>query len=515
MAMKCSILTGRIWGRLPLRWNYHRNNAKPYGAWVISKRATGVKRWLIWPAAAIGGTLPFAAVVWAGSSIGYLLDDWLHLVLARALPDPFYLFTHDCMLGAFFRPLGTAWWWWLSRIGDPEPTMRHLIAAGLYLTGAIMIGLAVRAWRDDGRVGLTAAVLWLASPIGLSGLCWFSCAYDLLAVALAGLALWRGLRFIQYGWKPDLFFAGLAAMLAMWSKESALILPAVLLLLAWSAEFRQTRRTGVMTGIMFAIAMAVLIHRHLILGVWIGGYLEIEAPLSLSMAMKQALAALQEQAPGLFWRWGLLLTPTLILILHHRSTRRAAILGLAALAIAALPAITLMSSPSMLPVLPARYLVFAAAIGSFPLALVIVEDKKISRVGLMLIFLLILEGATVAFLGAKTTAKRAFIENSHISNVLTQAQALAADGQILVEQPTPRAVGVDAGVKALDRFLLPRIIVLNCGIPTHVVTTPEMARRLDLPWSRRMPHNPSQGFGLIWGEVWLPRERCGAPLVRN
>jgi len=456
------------------------------------------------------GLLIFCISAAASAGIGYMLDDWFHIVLARAMPHPFDPFFHDRMLGAFFRPVGIVWWWLAAKLGDPGPAVRHLAAALIQLVGAVMFGLAAKEWRNDDRVGMAAGLLCLSSPFAWACVGWLSCAYDLLALFFSGLALWRGLRYVRQGRTADCVLAGAATLAAMWSKESALVIPAVLFLLAISAEGgSRSRALKMALAAGIAVALAVM-HRRLVLGYWMGGYVKGQKSFTLAQSAGALWRVLQEQLPGWYWR-AAAIAAVIIMVLIRGKTRLSLLFSSAAAAIAALPALAIFSSPFMVTTMPARYFAMAAVMLGFPLALSVINGKKTANWGIVAVSILMVWGAATWVLGTKTMLARSQKEMAAVEKTILNIRQQPAGSQPIHVEYRTGVLGLDAAVKALRPDWRDRIVALNCNWPTHVVTPTEMAARLHLPWSDGTPRNPSQGFGLTWGEVIFPPERCMNP----
>ena len=455
------------------------------------------------------GVVCFGVLGFAAARSGFFLDDWLHLVLARALPDPLDPFLRDRMLGAFFRPLGVAWWRLLARLGDPGAPARHVAAALLHAGSAALLGLAAAAWRNDRRVGWAAGLLWLTSPVAWSAVAWLACGYDLLAVFFSALALWRGLRYLAEGKRLDLAVAIAATLLAAWSKESAYVLPFVALALALSAARSDRRRTIFLgCGMSDAVVLA-LIHRRVVLGFWLGGYGEVALPDQVPPPVwPNFFGAMHVQVPGWSIRFAALAALCVALFFLDREKRKTLLGGLAAALLAALPVLLLACSPSMLPVLPARYFVYGAFILAFPLAVALAGARLPKHLGTLLLVGFMLAGTASGVWGMRAFAARAQNEARDVALETRRAESAVASGKTTLIEST-RVVGIDAAVKATNPDLLGRIVVLNCGSPTHVVVTSAEAARLAPYWSPVLPANPGRGFGLVWGEVYLPKENCG------
>ncbi len=173
-------------------------------------------------AAALLLFLALAALYRDTLPIGFLNDDHVFLEqvrqrdLAAAIlaPDP---------LSNYYRPVSRQLYFFLIQgAADGRPMIFHLVNFALFLAGLALLGDLLSAFTSP--AGVMVGVTYFALLHGQRALLlWISCAQDLLALVgtLAALALYRRGRL---GWAT--FAYGAAAF----SKESALPLPALLLL---------------------------------------------------------------------------------------------------------------------------------------------------------------------------------------------------------------------------------------------------------------------------------------------
>jgi len=456
----------------------------------------------------IGGGICLAVLAVIEARIGYFLDDWLHLALSRAMPHPLDPFFHDRMLGAFFRPLGIAWWWLLAHLGDPGPGMRHLAALLLHALAAVSVGLAAGIWRKDRDTGWAAGLLWLTSPIALAAVGWLSCGYDLLAALFIAMTLWRGMIYVRNGHRGNLPVLFVCALAACWSKESAYALPLIVLPLLLSAVSVDRRRAAIAVGVSALAVAAALCHRYAILGQWLGGYRE-PRPVQWWKGLPQFLAAIQEQTPWWLIRLALLAFCLGAFFYLAKESRKPLAAGLAATAAAFLPTMVLLRTPSMLSVLPARYLSSVALISSFPLTCLFAFLSKKSRgAAVVLLALFMASGTVIGWQSGHVMKQRTASEKAQVDAVLDRVRNDFTAGHTIFCETGCKVVGIDAAIKTLEPEMLGKVIVLNCDFPTHVVVTNSQGKLLRRFWSSRLPANPSSGFGLVWGEARSDYKHC-------
>ena len=185
-------------------------------------RIQGLVRWGILAVAVAGLTALYAPSL----STGFLNDDFLFLEDARRAGLTESLTRLD-PLGNYYRPVSRPLYFrlLLPILGD-HPLAFHLFNYALFLVALALLADLLRVFLP--RTGVLVGLLYFALlPLQSVNLVWVSCAQDLLALvfALAAVACFR---------RGRTAFAALAYLLAVFSKESALPLP--LLLLLWPAR---------------------------------------------------------------------------------------------------------------------------------------------------------------------------------------------------------------------------------------------------------------------------------------
>jgi hypothetical protein len=186
-------------------------------------------------------------------------DDYVFLAFARHAPDPLVAFVRDQHGGEFYRPLPMLLWWLGGRAGGGSPLPFALLALGLHAGAALMLRALLGALGRPPVVAWLAAGLFAAAPQNLEVAYWYSASTDLLATlfvlgALAALARGRA------------FASAALALAAYLSKESALVLPALAVLVV-RAPWRRRLRVVVPHA---ALAAAVVMVRFRVLGGWGG-----------------------------------------------------------------------------------------------------------------------------------------------------------------------------------------------------------------------------------------------------
>jgi tetratricopeptide (TPR) repeat protein len=192
-----------------------------------------------------------------GLVLGLVGDDFTLLDAALRYPLGELLTGRHGIVG-FYRPVSRElyFWWWGGVVGL-GPGGFHLVNAATFAAVVVMILRLGSEWAGP-RAGRLAAAAFVLFPPGSALLSWVSCAQDLIALfwALVALLLYRDGR----RWP-----AALAVVLAALSKETAVVLPLVLLALDRQfhpkAPSRATlaRLAPSVLGIAVAVAVAVAV----------------------------------------------------------------------------------------------------------------------------------------------------------------------------------------------------------------------------------------------------------------
>jgi hypothetical protein len=226
------------------------------------------------PAAA--AALAGAAAIWAVPffvATTFVGDDHVFLAFARHAPNPLVAFVRDQHGGEFYRPLPMLLWWGLGRMGGGAAAPFALLALALHAAAAGLVGALVAALGRGRGAALVAAALFALAPQNLEAAYWYAASTDLLATTFTLASLVALVR--TRGVIPSAALA-LAAYL---SKESALVLPALALVVLGAAPTPESwRRRLARVAPHAALAAAVLVVRHRVLGGW-GGSGDPVAPL--------------------------------------------------------------------------------------------------------------------------------------------------------------------------------------------------------------------------------------------
>jgi hypothetical protein len=159
-------------------------------------------------------------------------DDYLFLAFARLEPNPLLAFVRDLHGGEYYRPLPMLLWWLLDRVGQGGPWPFALAGFLLHAGSAAMVVALGRGVGFTGRVALVAGALFLVAPAEREAALWFAASTDLLAT----LATLAALVFLLRKSRGCQVASVALAAVAYFSKETALVLPALGMAAKWAVS---------------------------------------------------------------------------------------------------------------------------------------------------------------------------------------------------------------------------------------------------------------------------------------
>ena len=163
-----------------------------------------------------------------------LLDDVDESEYIQSLSTPGALLRCDCY--GLFRPMKNLMFYGVMHLTPDTPEVRHGLSVGLYLVVVVLSFVLFRRLLSNERWALTATAIYALAPPQWAVVAWFSTINILMMVAGCWLALWAyDQARMQSQQRPRtaagwLLAAGAAYLLALFSYEGAVVLPALLML---------------------------------------------------------------------------------------------------------------------------------------------------------------------------------------------------------------------------------------------------------------------------------------------
>ncbi len=226
-------------------------NRRHPGFWVLATGA--IAAWTLF-------------VYWPFFEGYYFLDDYAFITIARYTDNPVLYFSETHFPGGlFYRPAGMLLWW---LIGAIDPGMQtQFVANWLLLVAAATLFLAVLIKAGLPRwPSLIVALLFCTHPVSTMTAGWLSNRFDLLASLGMFLALLGALRWFKGSAdRRALMLVACGTLVAVTSKETGLITPLVILVLALSSGDPRVRYWPLwISG--FVAAMYLLVRQALTTG---------------------------------------------------------------------------------------------------------------------------------------------------------------------------------------------------------------------------------------------------------
>jgi len=237
-----------------------------------------------------------ALLAWPILTAGYLSDDWAMLFFARhaGLRDTLVSFfppRADSPHAGFFRPLGLLLWQLAIPpfAGTPPPALpQHLLSLAFHAGSTVLVVALARA-RLSWAASLLAGALFALFPTHGECLGWISARFDLAATFFGLVAI---LLCSRDGARASALGAG-ALLLGLLTKESVLVVPALLVLYVWwLAPPDAVRRLATSLPLMAASTAVYLLVRFRALG-GLGGHLRDGVPIALGAGWSNVLDLLR------------------------------------------------------------------------------------------------------------------------------------------------------------------------------------------------------------------------------
>jgi hypothetical protein len=197
----------------------------------------------------------------------FIGDDHVFLAFARHAPNPLWAFVRDQHGGEFYRPVPMLVWWVLGRAFGGASWPFAALALALHVATATLLGVLLVGLGRSRPTGFLAAALFLLAPQNTEAAYWYAANTDLLATTftLAALVVLLGRSSASMG------ASAVLALIAYLSKESALILPALALVVLSAAPAPSSWRRRSLRILPHAgLAIAVVVMRRRVLGGWGG-----------------------------------------------------------------------------------------------------------------------------------------------------------------------------------------------------------------------------------------------------
>jgi tetratricopeptide (TPR) repeat protein len=194
----------------------------------------------------LGPLLAAAAILLAYASVwhaGFLWDDDAHVFTNPTIIGPLGLREIWTSAKANYFPLTMTSFWLQHKLWGLAPVPYHLVSVLCHVGAALLLWAVLRRLAVPGA--WLGALLWALHPVQVESVAWISELKNTQSAVFYLAAIWFFLRWVQGAEKlavtRDYALAIGAAVLAILSKSSTVMLPVVLGLLAWWLGRRRLR----------------------------------------------------------------------------------------------------------------------------------------------------------------------------------------------------------------------------------------------------------------------------------
>jgi len=185
---------------------------------VAKRELTSSLRWPLW----LGFVSAALVMYWPTIFLGFLSDDFI--LVQRAAE-----WNVAQVAPQLLRPLPIFVWAVILHVGGAAKAI-HILNILLHATNAYLASAIVAGWVPATRWAAIAGLLVVAAPLGPEAVAWSSGAFDLFAAASLMSAVLVARRSAT-SWNNILFVA--LALAALLSKETAVVLPLLVLVDGW------------------------------------------------------------------------------------------------------------------------------------------------------------------------------------------------------------------------------------------------------------------------------------------
>ena len=181
----------------------------------------------------------------------------------------------------FFRPLATLGFYVDHKLFGLAPQGFHIVNLLFHAACSILLAMVARLWaimagasrRRAETAALAAGLLFAGLPTHIEPVAWISCRGDLIAALFSLVAILVCLYRLSGAGVWTLPTMGLATVLAMFAKESAITVPILLVGLTLVPGRRSSNGKNASISILAVVLLfAYILTRRLVIGHFIGGY---------------------------------------------------------------------------------------------------------------------------------------------------------------------------------------------------------------------------------------------------
>jgi Tfp pilus assembly protein PilF len=160
--------------------------------------------------------------------------------IPRAFVSSLWSFEHTEAAGPanaafdrYYRPMQTVIYALTYQVNGLSAATYHVANVALHAIATILVYLLCIELRLGSLAGLIAGLLFAAHPVHTEAVSWIAGVGDLECAIFYFAALWSVVRYLRLGTRRWLWFSSICFLGALLSKEVAVTLPFVILLIVW------------------------------------------------------------------------------------------------------------------------------------------------------------------------------------------------------------------------------------------------------------------------------------------
>jgi hypothetical protein len=213
-------------------------------------------------------------LAWFVQSMEFHSDDWYLIDFGDRTYSTLFTtnWRGEARVGAFYRPIVRLSFYWNYVLSHGEPGLFHVTNAFFHTIASLLVFFLSRSiFPHQGRwVPLLASLLFFVLPIHTDSIFWICARTDTICAIFYFLTVLFFLKYLSSPSAPSLLLTTACFWGALLSKEMAIALPGILIVLAMYRRKLRNRQTWhLLTPVLISYAFYFLI-RYSVLGVFLG-----------------------------------------------------------------------------------------------------------------------------------------------------------------------------------------------------------------------------------------------------
>ncbi len=289
---------------------------------ALEKRSnTGAAHWLL-RISFLATIAVYARVI----TFDWVFDDYPQIVMNgwlrgwRHIPDFFtkhmWAFAYPKWPGKYYRPGFLMWLWGNFHLFGTTPGWWHAVAVIAHLVASALVYLLAKYLTRDRWLGALAAAIFVLHPVHIEAIAWISGATEILVTILVLSSLYFYLTSAK-SYDAARFWISIALYaLALSSKETAVVLPLLILVATW-LENGSAAKTKVVFCVKSVLPFAVVTVFYLAARIIaLEGFAHADQKVALGTQLLTMPSVIWFYLHQLVWPWDLSLFYDVELVTH-------------------------------------------------------------------------------------------------------------------------------------------------------------------------------------------------------